>query len=120
MPTQSPLSSELREHYEAESARLQDDFSTTKDGLKYLRERSELVDSIARRLWAQFAVSAGLQPSRIVLAAVGDYGRQNLFPYSEVDIVFLASTGEAGEKFKNVIQQLSQGMSEIGLKCNPS
>ncbi len=51
MPTQSPLSSELREHYEAESARLQRDFSTTKDGLNYLRERSALVDSVVLRLW---------------------------------------------------------------------
>src|ERR1700730_13398030 len=118
MPTQSPLSSELREHYEAESARLQDDFSKTKDGLKYLRERSELVDSLARRLWAQFADSLGLEPSRIVFAAVGDFGRQNLFPYSDVDIVFLAAAGEASEKFRDAIQRFSQGMKEIGLKCN--
>src|SRR5487761_2511595 len=101
MPTQSPLSSELRERYEAESARLLHDFSTTKDGLKYLQERSALVDSIARRLWAQFAVSAGLESSRIVLAAVGDFGRQTLFPYSDVDIVSLAATSEAAEKFKD-------------------
>src|SRR5579859_6202551 len=99
MPIQSPLSSELREYYEAESARLQRDFSATKDGLKYLLERSALVDSIARRLWAQFFVSAGPEPSQIVFAAVGDFGRQTLFPYSEVDIVFLTATGEAAEKF---------------------
>ena len=73
MPTQSPLSSELRERYEAESARLQHDFSTTKDGLKYLRERSALVDSIARRLWAQFVASPGFETSQIVFAAVGDF-----------------------------------------------
>ena len=120
MPTQSTLVNELKERFDGESSRLKEEFCTTKNGLKYLHDRSALVDSIARRLWAQFAVSAGLQPSRIVLAAVGDYGRQTLFPYSEVDIVFLASTGEAGEKFKNAIQQLAQGMSEIGLKCNPT
>ncbi len=118
MPTQSPLSSELREQYEAESARLQHDFSTTKDGLKYLRERSALVDSIARRLWAQFVASPGFETSRIVFAAVGDFGRQTLFPYSDVDLIFLAATGEAAEKFKDAIQRLSQGMNEIGLKCN--
>ena len=76
------------------------------------------MDSIARRLWAQFVVSAGLEPSRIVFAAVGDFGRQTLFPYSDVDLVFLAATGEAAEKFKDAIQRLSQGMNEIGLKCN--
>src|ERR1700722_87488 len=118
MPTQSPLSSELRERYEAESARLQHDFSTTGDGLKYLQERSALVDSIARRLWAQLVASAGLEVSGIVFAAVGDFGRQTLFPHSEVDIVFLAATGESAEKFKDAIQRLKQGMNEIGLKTN--
>jgi [protein-PII] uridylyltransferase len=110
----------LREHYEAESARLQNNFSATKDGLKYLQERSALVDSIARRLWTHFVVSAGLEPTQIVFAAVGDFGRQTLFPYSDVDIVFLAATGEAAEKFKNAIQQLSHGMNEIGWKTTVS
>ena len=118
MPTQSPLSSELREHYEAQSARLQHDFLASKDGLKYVQERTALVDSIARRLWAQIAVSAGLDSTGIVFAAVGDFGRQTLFPYSDVDIVFLAATGEAAGKFKDAIQQLTQGMNEIGLKSN--
>jgi [protein-PII] uridylyltransferase len=120
MPTESPLSSELRERYEAESARLQHDFSTTKDGLKYLHDRSALVDSIARRFWAQFVGSAGLEPSGIVFAAIGDFGRQTLFPYSEADIVFLAAAGEVAEKFKGAIQNLSQWMREIGLKTNAS
>src|SRR5580704_12495094 len=118
MPTQSPLTSELRERYAAESARLQHDFSTTKDGLKYLQERSALVDSMARRLWTQFADSAGLESSRIVFTAVGDFGRQTLFPYSEVDIVFLAAAAEVAEKFRDAIQSLTQGMNEIGLKTN--
>src|ERR1700719_307394 len=118
MPTQSPLVSELRERFDAESSRLQEEFSSAKNGLKYLQDRSALVDSIARRLWAQFSVSAGLERSQIVFAAVGDFGRQTLFPYSEVDIVFLAGTGEGAAKFKDTIQRLSQGMNEIGLKCN--
>jgi [protein-PII] uridylyltransferase len=118
MPTQSPLSNELRELYDAESARLQRDFSTNKDGLKYLQERSALVDSMARRFWAQFATASGVGPSHIVFAAVGDLGRQTLFPYSEIDFVFLAATGEVAQKFKDAIQRLTQGMNEIGLKTN--
>ena len=104
MPTQSPLSIELREHYEAESARLQSDFSATKDGLKYLRDKSALVDSIACRLWAQFCRLRGSSElSQIAFAAVGDFGRRTLFPYSDVDLVFLAATSEAAEKFKDAI-----------------
>ncbi len=117
MPTQSPLSTELRERYEAESARLQSDFSSTKDGLKYISGRSALVDSIAHRLWAQFATSAALETSQMVLASVGDFGRQTLFPDSEINILFLAATGEVVLKFEEAIQRFSQGMKEIGLKC---
>ena len=118
MPTQSPLSSELREHYEVESSRLQRHFSATKDGLKYLRERSALLDAIVRRLWTQVADSYGSEASRVVLAAVGDFGRQTLFPYSDIDVVFLAATNEAAEKCKDGAHRLARGLSEIGLKCN--
>ncbi len=118
MPTESTLVSELKERFDTESSRLQEEFTASKDGLKYSRQRSALVDSIGRRLWAQLFVSAGLESPQIAFAAVGDFGRQTLFPYSDVDIVFLTATGEAAEKCKDAIQRLSQGLNEIGLKCN--
>ncbi len=118
MSTQSLHDNELRKQYEADSERLRLDFSTTNDGLKYLQGKSALVDSIVRRLWAQFVDSAGLEPSRIVIAAVGDFGRQTLFPYSEIEILFLAATGEAALKFKEPIQRLSSALKDIGLKCS--
>ena len=117
MPTQSPLSSELRDLYAAESTRLQNEFSANKDGLKYVREKSALVDSIAARLWQQVSASAG-EPSQVAFAAVGDLGRQTLFPYSVVDLVLLAATPEAAERFKGAGQQISQRMSEVGLPCD--
>jgi [protein-PII] uridylyltransferase len=76
------------------------------------------VDSFARRLWSQFTGSAGLEPLGIVFVSIGDLGRQTLFPYSEVDLLFLAAGVEAAEKFKVAIQNLAQGMREIGLKTN--
>ncbi|HWX37843.1 MAG TPA: ACT domain-containing protein [Candidatus Sulfotelmatobacter sp.] len=119
MPIQPPLSSELREHSAAESARLQQEFSATKDGLNYTRQRSSLVDSMVRRLWPQIVTSAA-EIAPVVVAAVGDLGRQTLFPYSEIEILVLAETREAAQKFHNAAQQLSHGMSEIGLKCAAS
>jgi [protein-PII] uridylyltransferase len=118
MPTESAFISELRKLYKAESARLQDDFSSTKDGLKYLQAKSALVDSIARQVWAHLLASTALESSQIVFSAVGDLGRQTLFPYSDIDFIFLAASAEVAEKFKGSIRQLSDGMIEIGLKCN--
>jgi [protein-PII] uridylyltransferase len=118
MPTQSPLSRELRELYETEASRLQLDFSATKNGLHYLQRRSALLDSIVRRLWRQFAVSEGFPPSDFVFAAVGDFGRQMLFPYSDIDMVFLAATEEVAERLRDAGAQISNGIGEIGLKSN--
>jgi len=75
------------------------------------------VDSIAHRFWSQFAPSEGLEPSPMVFAAVGDFGKESLFPNSEINILFLAATGEVARKFEDAIQRFSQGMKEIGLKC---
>ena len=118
MSTTPSLHSELRSHYEAESIRLRQEFSTSKDGLSYLHQKSALLDSIARRLWAEYVVGAGLAPSQIVFAAVGDFGRQTLFPFSEIDILFLGATDDATLRFKEPAQKISAVFTEIGLKCN--
>ena len=118
MATQSSLRGELRELYEAESLRLQHDFFSTKNGLDDLRRRSALLDSIVLRLWQQFVFAEGLQPQGLIFGAVGDFGRQMLFPYSGVDLVFLAGTREVAKKFGEALRQISHGINELGVKCN--
>ena len=83
MPTQPPLISELKELYDAESSRLQRDFSATKNGLTFLRQRTVLVESIVLRLVEQFFPQKKAGPSGMALVAIGDFGRRSLFAYSE-------------------------------------
>jgi len=118
MPTQSPLSSELKDLYESESSRLRRDFSTNKDGLSYLRSRSALVESIVLRFSEQFLPPEKKSTSGVALVALGDFGRTSLFPYSDVDLLFLFSSDEAREKFSEAVQRFSQGMLELQLKFN--
>jgi [protein-PII] uridylyltransferase len=118
MPTQSPLSSELKNLYDAESSRLQHDFSTTKDGLNFLRQRSALVESIVLRLAEQFLPPEKTGPPKVVLVAAGDFGRRLLFPYSDIDLLFLQAAQDTEEKCQDAIQQFTQGMRDVGLKAN--
>ena len=118
MSTTPSLHSALRSHYEAECTRLQHEFSTRRDGLTYLRQKSALVDSIANQLWSNYVVDAGVSPSQIAFTAVGDFGRQTLFPFSEIDILFLAATGDAARQLAEPAQKISAAFQEIGLKCN--
>jgi [protein-PII] uridylyltransferase len=118
MPTQSPLSSELKELYDAESSRLQRDFSATKDGSSFLRSRSALVESIALRLAEQFLASKQKSIPGVALVALGDFGTTSLFPHSDVDLLFLFDAQEAQNKFSEAIQRISQGMLDLQLKVN--
>src|SRR5580700_8983384 len=117
-PPQSPLGGELKELYDAESSRLQHDFSSTKNGLNYLRERTVLVESVALRLAAPFLSSEAPGTSGIALVAVGDFGRRSLFPYSDIDLLFLPAAREGADQWKGAIERFSQGMSTAGLKIN--
>src|ERR1700739_3254759 len=117
MPTQSPLSNELRDHYYAESARLEQEFSAAADGMKYLRSRSALLDSVGRTLWAQFVSAAGLETAPILFAAVDDLGRQTLFPYSDVNLLAIATTPETTSRLGDAVLRLSQPLNDLGLEC---
>ena len=55
-----------------------------------------LVESVVLRLAAPFLSSEKPGTSGIVLVAVGDFGRRSLFPYSDIDLLFLLATRRIG------------------------
>ena len=57
------------------------------NGAALLRDHSRLLDDILRRAW-----HAMVMPDSIVLLAVGGYGRQQLFPFSDIDLLVLLPT----------------------------
>src|ERR1700694_1849508 len=118
MPTQSPLSSELRELYGSESSRLQQLFFAAKDGLSFLQQRSVLVETIALRLWDQFVSPQKGGPSNRVLVALGDFGRHSLFPYSEVDLLLLQAAEDTTEQFSDSAGRFANDMRDLPLKLN--
>src|ERR1700690_1303564 len=59
-------------------------FDTDGNARRMLRQHCLLIDCTLRSMWKEAAL-----PGSLTLAAVGGYGRGELFPYSDVDILVL-------------------------------
>jgi [protein-PII] uridylyltransferase len=118
MRTLTLASSELQDLYSAESARLERDFEATGDGQAAVRQRSGLVDQIILRLWE--TILAPQTNGKLALAALGGYGRNSLFPFSDVDILLLHADRETESSSKDAIRVFSQELWDLGVKLSPA
>src|SRR4029077_10103204 len=120
MPPKIPLAAELRGLYAKELARLQQDFYASSDGRAAVRGRTALVESIVGRLWNESVSPRMDGPPDFSLVALGGFGRARLFPYSDVDLLFLHTGDSADEKLKTSIRTFSQELWDLRLKLSPA
>jgi [protein-PII] uridylyltransferase len=120
MTAKIPLAIELREFYATEFARLQQDFYATNDGRAAVRGRTALVEAIALRIWNEFISPQPDGPQDFSLVALGGFGRGTLLPFSDVDLLFLHSGDDPGEKLKASIRRFSQELWDLRLKLSPA
>lgn len=114
------LGQELRDLYAEESARIRDAFSSGGSGREALLARTALVESIALRLWRELISPSLDAPADFALAALGGFGRRWLFPYSDVDLLFLYSGSAAEKKYKERVAQFSQEFWDLRLRLSPA
>ncbi len=120
MSTTHTSGSNLREFHAAESARIREDFSAKGDGRAAVHGRAALIDSVALRLWKQFISADENGPANVALIALGGYGRRWLFPYSDIDILFLHAGGGPDRDLKQRISSFSQEIWDLRLKLSPA
>ena len=79
-----PVAQRWREELRAGRAALQAAFRTRADTFRLLRGHARLVDRALVGIWSDLGAPAGA-----ALVAVGGYGRGQLFPHSDVDVLIL-------------------------------
>ena len=106
----------LRDKYRQESQHIQRDFEAVGSGLASLSSRTRLVDSLCLTLWEQ--CFAGQH--NCALIALGGYGRSELFPHSDIDLLFLADDEAHRDRIKTGVTSLCQTLWDCGLRVSPT
>jgi [protein-PII] uridylyltransferase len=120
MMAASSLISELRGSLAEESARIARDFSATGDGRAAVGQRTRLIEDILKRLWRDLVSADEASPRDFALVATGGFGRGWLFPYSDIDLLFLYADRGGEEARKEAIRRFSQELWDLKLKLSPA
>jgi len=109
---------DLREQYLKEMALVRQTCERTGDGTAAIRRRSAVVDRILIEMWRRAFVD--LPTQSVTLLALGGYGRKDLFPYSDIDVLFAFADEKTEEQSREAVRAIVQGMWDVGLRASPS
>jgi [protein-PII] uridylyltransferase len=120
MTAASSLISELRVSLAEEWARMERDFAAAGDGRAAVAHRTRLIEDILKRLWHDLVSADEAGPRDFALVATGGFGRGWLFPYSDIDLLFLHADRRGEETHKDAIRRFSQELWDLKLKLSPA
>ena len=107
----------MRAEYQRRMGEIRRDFESDGDGLRAIAARSMVVDGLVKRLWAAEAEADPKLAKGVAVAAVGGYGRSQLFPCSDVDLLVCVEKGKAAES-KNAVRRMSQALWDCGMQVS--
>ncbi len=109
---------DLREQYTREMALVRQTCDRTGDGTAAIRRRSAVVDRILIEMWRR--AFAHFPSQNVALLALGGYGRKDLFPYSDIDVLFAFADEKTEQQSKEAVRAIVQGMWDVGLRASPA
>src|SRR6202140_2177174 len=120
MTAASSLIAELRDSIAEESARIAREFALAGDGRAAVAQRTRLIEEILKRLWRDLVSADEAGPRGFALVATGGFGRGWLFPYSDIDLLFLYADRGGEQTHKEAIRRFSQELWDLKLKLSPA
>ena len=103
-----------RDALKAQQNTLEQAFFAHKNAASLLKNQTKLIDKLLKTIWLQAKPHAGIS-----LVAVGGYGRGELFPYSDIDLLILVQEN-IPEGQNQEIEALISTLWDIGLNVGHS
>jgi len=113
----TPLA-ELGPQVEAQRERIRKLFENGAGARETLRQLCELADSTIRKVFGELLRVRGTPAQGMSLLALGGYGREMLFPYSDLDLLFLFGSEKAEEEFRPLISEFSRTLWDLGFRVS--
>jgi len=89
-------------------------------GAATIAARSKALDELVTGLWSRAVKRDARLAEGIALVAMGGYGRAELFPCSDVDLLFLLDGRLPEKDLKDAIRSINQEMWDCGIRVSPA
>src|ERR1700756_2319868 len=103
---------------EAERQRIRAKFDAGASAKQTLHALCELADQIIRQIFGDVMKVHDTPNEGLALLALGGYGRKMLFPFSDLDILFLFENEKTEAEFRPFISEFSRTMWDLGLRVS--
>src|SRR5712671_8111682 len=103
---------------EAERQRIRQQFESGTSARETLRAQCELADRNVQQIFDEVLRVHNREPQGLCLLALGGYGRRMLFPYSDLDILFLMGNDKVEEESRQLISEFSRTLWDIGFRVS--
>jgi [protein-PII] uridylyltransferase len=119
MPEKETQESAMRGEYQRQMLEIRAAFDAGATGGATIAARSQAVDALIAGLWAAAVKETPALASGIALVALGGYGRSELFPYSDVDLLYMLDPKVSEKDVKQSIRRISQELWDSGMRLSP-
>ncbi|HEY0163277.1 MAG TPA: [protein-PII] uridylyltransferase [Edaphobacter sp.] len=107
---------ERRSFYQRRMLEIRGAFEAGATGAVTLAARTSTVDELAAGLWQEAVAQNPKLATGVALLAIGGYGRRELFPYSDVDLLFLLDAKVNERDVKESLRRIGQEMWDSGIR----
>src|SRR5437879_10048118 len=113
----TPLS-DLGSQAATERQRIRQQFETGTSARETLPALCELADRNVQQIFDEVLRVQSREPQGLCLLALGGYGRRMLFPYSDLDILFLLGNERIEQESRPLISEFSRTLWDIGFRVS--
>ncbi len=116
--TGSGVRGELQRQYQRKMLEIRGAFEAGASGSATIAARSAAMDELVTGLWRGALERDPKLAEGTALLAIGGYGRRELFPYSDVDLLFLLDYRTVEKEIKEAIRRVGQEMWDCGIRVS--